>query len=107
CVVRGQDALHIQPGEVVLVMGAGPIGTMHALLAQLRGAGKVIVSEPNPLRAAQAAEIGCGRGVNPMEEDLAEVVVNETSGRGADVIIVAAPAHQAQESALELAALRG
>jgi L-iditol 2-dehydrogenase len=107
CVVRGQDALHIQPGEVVLVMGAGPIGTMHALLAELRGAGKVIVSEPNPLRAAQAAETGCGRVVNPVEEDLAAEVNEETGGRGADVIIVAAPAHQAQQSALELAALRG
>jgi L-iditol 2-dehydrogenase len=107
CVVRGQDALHIQPGEVVLVMGAGPIGSMHALLAQLRGAGKVIISEPNPQRAAQAVETGCGRVVNPTEEDLAAVLSGETGGAGADVIIVAAPAHQAQESALELAALRG
>lgn len=37
CVVRGQNALHIQPGEGVLIMGAGPIGIMHLLLACLEG----------------------------------------------------------------------
>ena len=46
CVLRGQNALHIQPGEIVLIIGAGPIGVMHIKLAKLRGAGRVIVSEP-------------------------------------------------------------
>ena len=39
CVLRGQNALHIQPGDVVLVIGAGPIGIMHTKLARARGAG--------------------------------------------------------------------
>ena len=107
CVLRGQNALHIQPGDTVLVMGAGPIGIMHTKLARLRGAGKVIVSEPNPERAAQAETMGADRKVIPTEEDLADVVKQETGGRGADVIIVAAPAHQAQEQALQLAAIGG
>ena len=56
CVLRGQNALHIQPGEVVLVIGAGPIGVMHTKLASARGAGRVIVSEPSrPRRAGQDA----------------------------------------------------
>ena len=45
CVLRGQDAVGIQPGDIVLVVGAGPIGVMHAMLARLSGAGRVIVSE--------------------------------------------------------------
>ena len=53
CVLRGQGAVHIQPGESVLVIGAGPIGSMHVMLAQMRGAGRVIVSELIPERAAQ------------------------------------------------------
>lgn len=107
CVLRGQNALHIQPGEVVLVMGAGPIGMMHTLLARLRGAGRVIVSEPNPLRLAQAASMGADRLVNPISEDLASILAEESHGEGADVIIVAAPAHQAQEDALKLAGIGG
>ena len=107
CVVRGQNILHIQPGETVLVIGAGPIGVMHAKLAKARGAGRVIVSEPVPDRAAQAERMGADRVVNPAEEDLRSVLLAESQGRGADVIIVAAPVHAAQESTLDLAAING
>jgi L-iditol 2-dehydrogenase len=107
CVLRGQNALHIQPGEVVLVMGAGPIGVMHVKLARLRGAGRVIVSEPLPDRAAQAGRMGADRVVIPTQESLKEIVAAETGGRGADVVIVAAPVHAAQESAIDLAAIGG
>jgi L-iditol 2-dehydrogenase len=105
CVLRGQNALHIQPGEVVLVMGAGPIGVMHTKLAKARGAGRVIVSEPIPDRAAQAKRMGADRVADPLSEDLKTILDEESGGRGADVIIVAAPIHSAQESALELAAI--
>jgi len=105
CVLRGQNALHIQPGEVVLVMGAGPIGVMHIKLAKTRGAGRVIVSEPIPERAAQAKRMGADRAADPLSENLKAILDEESGGRGADVIIVAAPIHSAQESALELAAI--
>jgi len=107
CVLRGQDAVHIQPGESVLVVGAGPIGIMHVMLAQLRGAGCVIVSELIPERAAQVREFGADRVVNPAEEDLAAVIDEQTNSAGVDVAIVAAPAHRAQEAAVELAAIGG
>lgn len=107
CVLRGQNALHIQPGETVLVMGVGPIGVMHTKLAQLRGAAQVIVSDPNGERVAQALEMGADLGVVPPGDDLEQILRAKTGGRGADVIIVAAPAHQAQEQALQLAAIGG
>ena len=107
CVLRGQNALHIQPGEIVLVMGAGPIGVMHLKLAKARGAGRVIVSEPLPERAVQAERMGADRVVDPAAGALKAALDEESGGRGADVVIVAAPVHAAQESALELAAISG
>jgi L-iditol 2-dehydrogenase len=107
CVLRGQNALHIQPGEVVLVLGAGPIGVMHTKLAKARGAGRVIVSEPIKDRAVQALRMGADRVVDPVSENLKKILGEETSGHGADVIVVAAPVHAAQESALDLAAISG
>jgi L-iditol 2-dehydrogenase len=107
CVLRGQNALHLQPGEVVLVIGAGPIGVMHTKLARARGAGRVIVSEPIHDRAAQALRMGAQRVVDPTSEDLKAILAEESAGRGADVVIVAAPVHAAQESALDLAAISG
>lgn len=107
CVLRGQDALHIRPGESVLIIGAGPIGMMHATLARLRGAGRIIVSELNPERSAQARRFGADRVVNPAEESLSAVIAQETAAAGADVIIVAAPSHTAMETAVELAGIGG
>lgn len=107
CVLRGQNALHIQPGESVLVVGSGPIGIMHILLARIRGAGKVFVSEINPERLSQVHDFDVDRAINPMVENLSSILAEETKGRGVDVVIVAAPAHKAQEQALEVAAIGG
>lgn len=107
CVLRGQNAVKVKPGDVVLVIGAGPIGIMHTKLAKASGAGRVIVSEPLADRAAQAARMGADRVVNPSQEDLQAVLDRESGVKGADVIIVAAPVHAAQESALTLAAIGG
>ena len=107
CVLRGQNAINVQGGDVVLVMGAGPIGVLHIMLANLRGAVRVIVSEPVKDRRAQALALGADRVVDPLGEDLQAVVMEESDGRGADVIIVAAPSKVAQESALDIAAIGG
>lgn len=107
CVLRGQDALNIRAGETVLVIGAGPIGILHVLLARLRGAGTVLVSELIPQRSAQVNEFGADLVINPVESDLKAIVMETTNGEGADVIVVAAPAHKAQAQALDLAGLRG
>ncbi|UCG23418.1 MAG: alcohol dehydrogenase catalytic domain-containing protein [Chloroflexota bacterium] len=107
CVLRGQDAVSVHDGDTVLIMGAGPIGIMHVKLANLKGAIKVIVSEPIAERRQQALQLGADVVVDPVEEDLLAVVTAETGGRGADVIITAAPAHKAQEAALEATAIGG
>jgi L-iditol 2-dehydrogenase len=107
CVLRGQEKVDVHSGDVVVVMGAGPIGVMHMMLAKLRGAVRVIVSEPAAERREQALRLGADRVVDPLQEDLPGVVGAESDGRGADVSIVAAPSKAAQEAALEIAALGG
>jgi L-iditol 2-dehydrogenase len=107
CVLRGQNAVGVRSGDVVVVMGAGPIGILHMKLAQFRGATRVIVSEPSEGRRRQALALGADRAVNPLAEDLPAVVQAESEGRGADVVIVAAPSKAAQESALVIAAIGG
>jgi L-iditol 2-dehydrogenase len=107
CVLRGQDAARVHDGDIVLVMGAGPIGIMHVKLANFKGAVKVIVSEPIAERREQALQLGADLVVDPINQDLQEIVLSESKGWGADVIITAAPAHKAQESALTLAAIGG
>jgi len=107
CVLHGQDALGIRPVDVVLVVGAGPIGIMHLMLARLKGARRVLVSDLVSSRLTLAIEAGADRVINPTEEDLAAVIAEESDGDGADVIVIAAPAHRAQEESLQLAAVGG
>jgi len=107
CVWRGQNKIGVGAGDVVLVMGAGPIGVLHVMLARLRGATRIIVSEPAAGRREQALALGADVVVDPMSEDLAAVVAAESGGRGADVVITAAPVKMLQEQALDLAAMGG
>ena len=89
CVVNGQRKSQIGLGDVVVVIGAGPIGLMHLQLSRMAGARKLIVSEPSPQRRALAGELGATRTVDPTAENLSEVVKAETDGDGADVVIAA------------------
>jgi L-iditol 2-dehydrogenase len=107
CALRGSEACAIAEGDVVVIVGAGPIGLMHLVLAQLRTPEVVVVSEPSAKRRAEAQRFGAGRLVDPEADDLAEVVREVSDGRGANVVITAAPAPAAQAQALELTAPGG
>jgi L-iditol 2-dehydrogenase len=108
CVLRGQRPLVISPPDVVLIAGAGPIGLMHLAVARVREPALVVVSEPAEERRAQAAARGADVVVDPATDDLASVLAEHSEdGRGADVVITAAPAAAAQRQAVELAAAGG
>lgn len=107
CVLHGQDAVQVIPGESVLIVGAGPIGLMHLLLAKFRGAGQVLVSEIREERLAAAKTYGADSLLNPEKESLKNMVMEATMGMGADVIIIAAPSPVAQGQAPEVAAVGG
>ena len=107
CVLRGQRAVSVGEGDRVLVCGAGPIGLLHVLVALASGADRVLVSEPNARRRADAEAIGAGAVIDPAAEDVRARVLEETDGLGADVVITAVPVRAVQEQALELAAVGG
>ncbi len=107
CTVNACENCGIQEGDTVVVVGAGPMGIMNACMAREFGATKVIVAEINPARLAMCGPFGFDLLVNPATRDLAEAVMNETGGLGADVAIVAAPAAPPQEGAPLLVRKRG
>ncbi len=107
CCLNGQEALGVGPDDVVLVIGAGPIGQIHVQLARLSGARTVIASDFADERLAQARANGADLALNPARDDVLAAVHRASGGLGADAIIVAAAAPRAQEQAFELAAPRG
>ncbi len=99
--------LDVGPEATVLVMGAGPIGACHVMLAKLSGAAKVIVSNSRQPRLDFAAAVGADVLVNLGERDLAAVVAEETGGRGVDVAITCVSKPEVQSQAVELLATHG
>ncbi|WP_417525638.1 zinc-dependent dehydrogenase [Marinovum sp.] len=89
CVLNGQEKAGVGFADVVVVIGAGPIGLLHVLLAGLRGAARIIVSDPNAGRREAALRFGADAVIDPMGEDVTARVRAETDGRGADVVICA------------------
>jgi len=89
CVGYAIEKLQIQVGETVCILGAGPMGLLFAAMAKANGARKLIVSEPSEYRREKAIKCGATRVVNPMEEDLKQVCLEETDGLGVDHCIEA------------------
>lgn len=71
-------------GETALIIGGGPIGQLIAMVTQKTGA-KVILAEPDAGRRRFATENGI-HTVNPISDDLAAEVNEQTGGVGADVV---------------------
>lgn len=82
----------VQFGDTVLVQGAGPVGLSAAVLAQLRGAGQVIVVGGPPVRLEAASKFGVDTVIDiaqTTETERHDLVQQLTNGRGADVTIEA------------------
>jgi (R,R)-butanediol dehydrogenase/meso-butanediol dehydrogenase/diacetyl reductase len=98
----GVDRGHLQPGQTVLITGAGPIGSLAALYALAAGARRVVISEPDPARRVRAAGLGTGIGevvtADPAADSVTAILAGLTGGVGADVAVECA----GQESALNL-----
>jgi L-iditol 2-dehydrogenase len=107
CVINAQELLAVGMEDTVVVLGAGPVGCLHASLAKVRGARKVILVDIQERRLELAREFGADVFINGAAEKVEERVREETDGDGATVVIVAAPSAQAQAQAVTLAAKRG
>jgi glutathione-independent formaldehyde dehydrogenase len=73
----------VQPGETVVVFGAGPVGLMAAYSSMLKGASKVMVVDRHPDRLALAEQIGC-IAIDDSKGSPSEQVKALTKGQGAD-----------------------
>lgn len=71
-------------GEDVLVTGSGLIGSMAVAVARFAGARYVVATETSEYRAALAKKMGATRVVNPMKENLREVM-DDLGMRGFDI----------------------
>ena len=99
CCVRGLDQARIGLGDLVAVLGAGPIGCLLIQLARIQGAGTILAVEPEPARRNHAIAAGADFTCGP---DEAVAVLRELRDPPADVVIEASGRTQTAEWAIGL-----
>lgn len=92
----------VRPGDVALVVGAGAIGVILLRLLRLEGA-EVVVSEPLADRRARATAAGARLALDPRTDDVPARCRELTSGRGADVTLLAVPGQAPLDTAVAAA----
>ncbi|MFS2087361.1 zinc-dependent alcohol dehydrogenase family protein [Paenarthrobacter nicotinovorans] len=92
----------VAPGDIIAVVGAGPIGLAAMATAGLCGASTIIAIDPNDSRLARAADFGATHTVNPGNPQWASDVLALTDGAGVDVAMEAVGLPETFEMALRL-----
>jgi 2-desacetyl-2-hydroxyethyl bacteriochlorophyllide A dehydrogenase len=98
----GAELAEVEPGDVVVVYGCGPVGVFAQRSAALFGAAAVVAVDLDDERLERARARGC-IAVNPERDDLGEIVRGLTEGRGADAAIEAVGRSELVASAIEIA----
>lgn len=106
CCFNGRQALGIEPGESLLIFGAGPMGNLHLLLNQQLGIGKIIVVDVDEKRLEFSKKYGADYIING-KSDMIDKVMKITNGKGVENIITTAPVPEVQRQALRLVAING
>ena len=102
CCIRAWKKCNFQKGDDVAVLGAGPAGLMHVLLAQAYEAREVFVIDINNFRLEFARKYGV-ETFNPVtDQDLVNKIRSATEGRGVDVCVVATDSMKAFLQSLDL-----
>jgi 2-desacetyl-2-hydroxyethyl bacteriochlorophyllide A dehydrogenase len=101
CAIHGQNRARVKLADVVLIIGAGPMGMAHTMLARARGVSKVITAEIAPARRAMAAKYA-DHVIDPSSEHPAERLSELTEGRGPDIVIEAVGAPTTYSLAIDL-----
>jgi L-iditol 2-dehydrogenase len=93
----------IRPGDLVVVLGPGPIGLLCARMAALAGADPLIVAgrSADAPRLETALRLGATRTVDIERENLDEIV-HDRGGLGADLVCDATGASRPLDAALRL-----
>ena len=94
-IIQGLTAWHLfrtsaklKEGEsVVVISGAGGVGSLAVQLAKPFGAGRVIATASTEEKRALAVQLGADAAVDPAAEDLKGALIEANEGRPVDVVL--------------------
>jgi D-xylulose reductase len=100
--LQAAQKARITPGDVGVVIGAGPIGILVALAALAGGCARIIIADIVSDKLEIAAQYDGIRAVDVTRADLRSVVAEVTDGWGADIVFEASGSPKAWDRLLDL-----
>ena len=112
--LHGVNIGRVQPGDKVVILGAGPIGLCTIICLRHRGVEDILIADLSDARLDRARQLGAAVTINPSREPLVEAIgkAHGTGQRfgmpfvGSDVIIDAAGAQPPLAELLDVAKFR-
>jgi len=101
-VIHGIHRLRVQPGENILIIGAGTMGLLNTQVARYYGA-EVIISELLKKKRNTAEELGFKKIIDPSQGNFVDKINNYTKNSELNSIIIAVGADKAYEQAFKVA----
>lgn len=103
CCLHGIENVEIREGDIVCVIGGGAIGLLMVQLARLKGASKVILSEPVAMRRNIGLQIGADAVVDPGKGNLKKQIEETAGTEQVDIVIECVGKLAATRQAFEIA----
>lgn len=105
-ILRAVHQAEFKARDTAVVIGAGPIGMLTGIVLKNIGASKVYISDIFEKRLEKAEALGL-IPVNPMKENLNEIVKSATGGEGCDVLFECSGSEQAAMEMTEITRVSG
>lgn len=86
---HGVELADVQFGDVVLVIGIGPVGLMAVVGTNMRGAARIIAVGSRPVCVEAAKKYGASDIINYKNGPIEDQVMRLTDGKGVDRVIIA------------------
>ena len=99
--LKAVEKARVAAGELVGVLGQGPIGLLLMMLSRLTGA-TVLTTDPMPERRRMSEELGAAQSFDPATDALSSEIRQRTGGRGLDAVLLAVPSPKLVIEALKL-----
>jgi D-xylulose reductase len=99
--LHAANKARIAPGDLAVVIGAGPIGMVTALSALAGGCSRVVLADTQQPKLDLGASLGPIRPVNVTREKLTAVVTDISDGWGADIVFECSGSERAAAAVFE------
>lgn len=102
CCVRAWSKFPYKSGDSIAILGVGPTGMMHVMIAQSKQFQKIFCLDVNDFRLDFAKKFNVTEVIRSEDSSRKEKIMNQTEDRGVDVAIVATSSLSALEDAISL-----